>query len=149
MAACFTLWDLGWRERFEIIFDQDVIFGPRARHWYPFMRRLMEIKYPDEGASLMPVDPMFRTDDEFMPLQAADLFAWCARDSLDNVESHQFAWLFEQMPNVKGTVYSQYYDLARMQAVKDESYRIVANPSEMPQELVTLYAATKALKPGK
>jgi hypothetical protein len=31
LAACFALWDAGWRERFEVIFDEQVIFGPRAK----------------------------------------------------------------------------------------------------------------------
>ena len=30
-GICFDLWDLGIRDRFEIVFDEQLIFGPRAR----------------------------------------------------------------------------------------------------------------------
>jgi hypothetical protein len=142
MAVCHTLWESGWRERFEIIYDIDVIFGPRARHWYPFIRRLMEIKFPEE-ATILPVDPMFRSDDEFLPLQAADLFAWCARDSFDKKNDGQFAWLFEEFINIRGTIYSQYYDLERMTAVMAESQRLFAEGNISP-DLTNLYAELSA-----
>jgi hypothetical protein len=29
-AVAFELWDIGWREAFEIVFDEQRIFGPRA-----------------------------------------------------------------------------------------------------------------------
>jgi hypothetical protein len=143
MAVCFTLWELGWRDRFEIIYDHEVIFGPRARLWYPFIKRMMEIQYPEE-ATILPIDPMFQSDADFLPLQASDLFAWCTRDATNDAEKHEFNWLFEAMPNVKGTVYSQYYDFDRMKAVSDEAHRL-AKEGEAPPELADLYAETRAL----
>jgi hypothetical protein len=118
MATCFELWDRGWRERFEIIFDEQVIFGPRAKAWYPAIRETVTMQNPDEG-SIMPVDPVFRTDDEFLPLQAADLFAWCWRKGTDiGPEGERpFEWLLPYLSNVFLTPHSQYYDRERMQSV--------------------------------
>lgn len=141
MAICHHLWDIGHRERFEIIYDVQMISGPKARIWYPAIQRLMEIKYPEQ-AQLLPVDPMFKTDDEFLPLQAADLFAWCSRNATDKQEE-QFGWLLKEMPNLRGSEYSQYYDLERMQAVTDEAYRL-AKEKTVPRDLVDLFAATRA-----
>ncbi len=143
MAICHHLWDIGWRERFEIIYDVDVIFGPRARLWYPVIQKTMEFKYPDQ-ASILPVDPMFKTDDEFLPLQAADMFAWCVRNATDKQDQVSFAWLLGEMPNVRGTDYSQYYDFERMKAVKDDSERI-AREGGVPSHLVEMFAETRKL----
>lgn len=123
MAVCFALWDAGWRERFEVIFDEHRIWGPRARVWYPIIRENLELKEPGPG-SIMPVDPMFKTDDEFLPIQAADLYAWCIRKATDDPAYTKFHWLLEELRNVSQTDYSQYYDLERMKAVMAESVRL-------------------------
>jgi hypothetical protein len=117
-AACFELWDKGWREKFEIIFDEHVIFGPRAKLWYPVIREVVKLREPEES-SIMPVDPMFRTDDEFLPLQACDLFAWCLRRGSDigpNAE-RPFEWLLPELNRVFLSDYSQYYDRERLESV--------------------------------
>jgi hypothetical protein len=113
LGTCFELWDLGWRERFEIIFDEHVIFGPRAKAWYPALRDVMKVREPD-AYLIMPVDPLFRTDDEFTPLQAADLFAWCIRNGSNNPTDNAFNWLLAEMRSVSPSSYSGYYDRARL-----------------------------------
>ena len=118
LACAWTLWDLGLRERFEIIFDEQVIFGPRAKHWYHFYKTMVASKEPELAATL-PIEPMFQCDDDFMPLQAADMFAWCMRNATDKQDPKEYAWLIEELPDVKPTVYSQYYDLPRLLAVKE------------------------------
>lgn len=143
MAVCHTLWDAGWRERFEIIFDEHVIFGPRVRLWYPIIRKMMELTYPEQ-ASILPIDPMFRSDDEFLPLQAADLFAWCRRDATDKQNDDEFRWLLGDLQKVQETDYSQYYDLERMTNIMKESERI-AREGSVPAEVRRLYADTYAL----
>jgi hypothetical protein len=122
MAACFALWDRGIREKFEIIFDENVIFGPRARVWYPVIREGMRIREP-EAFTIMPVDPLFRSDDEFLPIQAADLFAWCIRRATDQGGDAGFEWLLDEMKDVQVTEYSQYYDRERMEAVSADALR--------------------------
>src|SRR5207248_10717159 len=121
MNAALSLWDLGLRERFEIFFDEQLIFGPRAKVWYPAIMEIMRIREPD-AATIMPVDPLFRSDDEFLPLQAADMFAWLLRYGFDN-EDRPFAWLLDELPDIEETDYSQVYDRERMEAVLADSER--------------------------
>lgn len=118
MASCFELWDRGWRERFEIIFDEQVIFGPRAKAWYPAVRATVALQNPEES-SIMPVDPMFRTDEDFLPLQACDLFAWCMRRGHDigSDGERPFEWLLPELSNVFVSEYAQFYDRERLQSV--------------------------------
>jgi len=137
MAMCFQLWDLGWRERFEIIFDEQVIFGPRAKFWYPLVREVVRHREPD-AFSILPVDPIFRSDDDFLPLQAADLFAWCHRKATDDPAFTGFEWLLKEMPNVASSEYSQYYDLKRMQDVTAEARRLIREGA-VPDELSAKY----------
>jgi len=140
LGTCFDLWEeCKWRGRFEIIFDEQLIFGERARRWYPLMREIMRIKHPEEFA-ILPVDPLFRKDDEYLPIQAADLWAWCLRKNTDEPTSKSFEWLLKEMPNVSQSHYCNYYDLERMSSVKEESFRI-AKSGEVPAELLPIYEA--------
>jgi hypothetical protein len=122
-ASCVHLWDAGLRERFEIIFDENVIFGPRARLWYPLMREVVKRKEPD-AYPILPIDPVFRPDDEFMPLQACDMFAWCIRNGTEKPEDESLNWLIPELQNVVVSDYSQFYDEARMRAVLKQSDEI-------------------------
>lgn len=125
MATCFALWDAGWRERFEIVFDEQHISGLRAKKWYPAVRETIEFKYPDE-AKILPIEPIFKKDDEFLPIQAADMFAWCFRRATDLGHECGFEWLLDEMRNVHTTDYSQYYDEERMNNVLRESKGVLA-----------------------
>lgn len=116
LAACFTLWDAGLRERFEMIFDENVIFGPRANAWYPMVREVGSIREP-EASVILPVDPLFRDDKEFLPLQAADLYAWTIRKATNEPTYKGFHWLLDELRDVRATEYSQYYDAERMESV--------------------------------
>ena len=122
LATCLSLWEAGLRERFEIIFDEQVIFGPRAKIWYPVVRAVAQEAEPD-ASSILPVDPMFRADDEFTPLQAADLFAYVIRSRTETC-GNQFGWLLDEMKDVVGSKYSQEYNATRMQLVWDESQKV-------------------------
>lgn len=136
-AACFELWDIGWREPFEIIFDEQVIFGPRAKMWYPLMRDTIKIREPEAWA-IMPVDPMFKSDLEFLPIQACDLIAWCGRRDGENPKDRPFAWLDDVIAKPYVSDYSQFYDHARMQAVMDESNALLRTGG-IPMELIQKY----------
>lgn len=141
MATCFALWDMGSRERFEIVFDQDVIFGPRAKAWYPVIRAICQHREPDE-AQILPVEPRFETDDEWLPLQAADLMAWCIRDATDKpTQPSSFEWLLGEMPNLQGTDYSQYYDRERMESVWAQTEEILKGKT-LPAEVAKAYRET-------
>lgn len=143
MAVCHQLWDNGYRDRFEIIYDTDVIFGLRAKLWYPVIKKALELEYPEQ-AKILPIEPMFRSDDELLPLQAADMFAWCMRNATDKQDIEAYTWLLKEMPNVRGTDYSQYYDLERMKKVQAESERLVRE-NKAPTEIVDIYRQTREL----
>jgi hypothetical protein len=141
MATCFALWDAGSRERFEIVFDEQVIFGPRAKSWWPITRAICQWREP-EAAQILPIEPVFRTDDDFLPLQAADLMAWCIRNATDNPsQPSSFEWLLGEMPNLQSTDYSQFYDRERMEDVWRQTVDIIQNKS-MPDEILKLYRET-------
>jgi hypothetical protein len=62
-------------EPFEIYFDENVIFGPRAKAWYPVIRAMAELGL----RQIPPVEPYLPRRQKTMPLQAADLTAWMSR----------------------------------------------------------------------
>jgi len=112
-AACLELWDRGWREQFEMIFDENVIFGSSAKTLYPMVKACGELLEP-QAARLLPIEPLFRNDRDFLPLQAADLFAWWCRKKHTDVAFTTFDWLAELMSSICVSAYSQYYDRERM-----------------------------------
>ena len=137
LAACFSLLDIGLNERFEVIFDNNVIFGPRARIWYPVMREVVRFREP-EAFKIMPIDAKFDLDEDFMPLQAADLFAWCIRNATNSPDDKQFEWILDELSNVAQSHYSQYYDRERMEAVTTEAIRNLRE-GLVPTEVVDKY----------
>ena len=48
----------------------------------------------------MPVEPLFRDDKEFLPLQAADLLAWVSRRDAVG-DPHSFGWLWQELTDVR------------------------------------------------
>jgi Protein of unknown function (DUF3800) len=116
MGVCFDLWERGWREPFEIVFDEQVIFGPRAKAWYLVVKEVVRLKEPDSHG-IMPIEPVFRTDDDELPIQAADMYAWCIRRNTDQPDDQVFTWLLDELRNVSQSDYSNYYDQERMESV--------------------------------
>lgn len=105
--ATLEIYKVGIREPFEIIFDENKKLGPKARHFYPFMRYLI----PNEPRSIAPVDPMFRTDEHTLPLQAADMIAWLQLQRISG-RPHEFGWLDSAFANLKCSEFS--LDVAHM-----------------------------------
>ena len=77
-AVASELLEQGQTERCEIVFDEHLMFGPKARKWYPLVR---ELCVTDRARSILPAEPIFRKDDDTMALQAADLYAGLVRSS--------------------------------------------------------------------
>lgn len=98
-------------ERFEIIFDRQIMYEQKVKLWYPVFCDLVERLAKEIGPAsvwagarrILPVEPVFRTDDEFMPLQCADLFAWLLRQELIG-GTQEFAWLRALLPPVSSRV---------------------------------------------
>jgi hypothetical protein len=61
--------------RLELILDEHNVFKADIQQAYPDMLGVM----PDEVRKIMPAQPWFRDDQEFLPLQVADLMAGSAR----------------------------------------------------------------------
>lgn len=145
LGACFDLWEeCNWREPFEIVFDEQLIFGERARRWYPLIKEIMRIKWPDE-CSILPANPTFRRDDEFPPIQAADLWAWCLRKNTDDPNTRAFEWLLAEMPNVSQSNYCNYYDFERMSNVTSQSHEIIKR-GDVPSELIEIFRSIAGTK---
>ena len=109
MGVAYELLERGQTERFEIIFDEQVIFGPRALKWYELIKALAD----DDVGAIMPLQPMFQSDDAVMPLQAADLLAWMFRRDVDD-EPHSFGWLGRLFNAMHLSDHSQFVDEERM-----------------------------------
>ena len=135
LGTCFDLWETcNWREKFEANFDEQLIFGERARRWYPLISELVLHQHPEES-TILPPHLTFCKDDDFPQIQAADLWAWCIRRNTDNPDEQAFQWLLSEMRDVSQSNYCNYYDLERMTAVLDESVRL-AQTGEIPEHLL-------------
>lgn len=111
------LWSGGLREKFEFIFDEQLIFGERAKAWYAAIRHVSRMDNP--GAyEILPVEPVFRSDRDALPLQAADLFAWMYRYSGDNPgKPRPFEWILKEVTHVRQIVDTNTYDAAGLEKV--------------------------------
>ena len=63
------------RERLEFFFDVDVVKKSELKAAYSTLMRIL----PPNISDLIEGEPTFRDDKHFMPLQAADLYAWHVR----------------------------------------------------------------------
>jgi len=89
-------------ERFEIVFDEHAILSPRVLRWYPQVLDLVDQLARGAGGhwaqlrSILPLSPIFRTDDDLLPLQAADLMAGMLRGDLRG--DHKLKWWRPELP---------------------------------------------------
>jgi hypothetical protein len=110
LAVCSELLERGQRTPFEIFFDEHVIFGPRARQWYPIVRQLLTLTNHVAG-QVLPVEPLFRTDEQDMSLQAADMLdmlAWFfrRRAAESDPDDDRFDWLLPTLFTIPVSKYS-------------------------------------------
>ena len=129
LALAWELGGAGLEEKFEIFFDEHVIFGPRAKAWYPVI--LATIDDP-EMLAIMPTEPLFRSDLEVLPLQASDLTAWLHRRE-SNEGLGEFSWMPKAL---EGLIPSQLSD--RLTRLTME--HIVGWSRNLPQERKALTA---------
>ena len=109
-TVCYESLTRGEIQRFEIIFDENKIFGPRAKLWYPIILSTMK---PDTLA-LMPPEPLFRSDHQVLPLQAADLTAWITQKQ-GTTGLGEFGWILDEL---RGLVRSPLSRLLRAELPK-------------------------------
>jgi hypothetical protein len=101
IAVAHQVGDLGETEPYEIFFDEQKIFGTRAKAWYPVIRAFQD----EPVKSLMPVEPFFRSDLEALPLQASDLLAWMVRYTGDD-RPDGFDWLESELNGLNHSMLS-------------------------------------------
>lgn len=90
----------------EVFYDENKIFGPRAKAWYPVIREL----FPPEVQAVMPVEPFFRSDRDVLPLQAADMTAWLLRNTSNRTGLGEFEWMIESLRQMSGSRLSKIVD---------------------------------------
>jgi Protein of unknown function (DUF3800) len=130
VAACYEAVACGERQRLEIIFDEHVIFGAEAQRWFPLAKKLL-FDFP-ELMAVAPTEPMFKSDDEFMPLQAADLVAWIFRRGFSGRHAPELAPAVARLvESVRMSPCSQYVGRETMIEMQDASYSF-----EPPKALV-------------
>lgn len=119
-AVCRELLDRGEKVPCELIFD-DTPFRERVKAWYPMVRIVLD----DQERAVLPLEPLFRDDLTFVPLQAADMIAWsCRRDTASmntEAEWHCFGWLGKELSNMTVSKFSDYVDRARMDEIVRKS----------------------------
>lgn len=98
----------------EVFFDEQLIFGPRAKAWYPIVRANASA----EVRPLMPVEPLFRSDEAIIPLQAADLTAWMRRMA-NGAGLGEFSWLESELSSIQHSPYSGRFNSEWMRKAKE------------------------------
>jgi hypothetical protein len=68
----------------------------------------------------MPVEPIFRDDVDFVPLQASDLLAWLVRRELNGLD-HTFDWIPNAMYGLTWSGHRQLFHRERLQRILDLS----------------------------
>jgi hypothetical protein len=137
MAIAYELYEIGQREPFEIFFDENVIFGPRAKAWYPVVRASIE---PDIRA-IMPIEPFFRSDLEVLPLQAADLTAWLHRRE-NNEGLGEFSWVPGALRGLIPSQNSNRLTRERMEHIVAMSYDLPPEQRAIAHEVIEAYKQT-------
>ncbi len=128
-AVCYDVLDLGVAEQIEIIFDDQVIFKPRIQMWYPLIKEGWE-NYDSSLCGVLPPEPMFRDDKQYVPLQAADVVAWLFRTAFSG-ERTEFEWIAtELMPVIPMSPYRSIFTAERMDRIQALSLKL-AYPPEM------------------
>lgn|SRR5215213_279019 len=127
MGIAYGVSSEGHDEKIEIIFDEQEVFSPEAKSWYPKIRRSLRQGAEQNAIArrifqVMPTKPLFRDDIEFVPLQAADMLAWSVNRSLRT--ENPFLWLWEEefFGQVKISAGSQVVDRTRMEKILDSAY---------------------------
>ena len=105
VSVAFHVAAMNTGERYEIFFDEHLIFGPRAKAWYPLMVSMQA----EVIQAVMPVEPLFRTDLDALPLQAADITAWIARRG-KTTGLGELSWIKEELSGVISSTISQIVD---------------------------------------
>lgn len=130
-GVCHEVLDSGPPQQIEVIFDEHVIVGPRVKLWYPIIKANFKGREEYDLARLadvLPPEPMFKSDEEYLPLQAADVIAWLFRTAFSG-ERHEFEWIAEELrPVIPMSSYSSVFDAKRMERIHEMSLEMTFPP---------------------
>jgi hypothetical protein len=116
-------------EELEIIFDQHDKYAPVVKRTYPVIKESCD----PELSRILPVEPMFRDDHKFLPLQAADMLAWLFRKAL-NGERCEWEWIAtELMPYIPMAEHSSIFTAERMEGIAKLSKEIKVDPAKIEE----------------
>jgi hypothetical protein len=100
--------------------------------WYPLIKAAMESREDYDLGKLynvLPSDLMFRDDEIFLPLQAADMLAWITRMAFSGVRN-EFEWIATELsPLIPISGYSSLFDAQRMEGIHLASLKMKFPPS--------------------
>ena len=117
-ALGYEMLGRGLKDPCEAFFDEHVIFGPRAKAWYPIIRAAQERLLQ----RVMPVEPMFRSDKDILPLQGADLTAWVQRNLHEDRGWGEFQWLESHLGLVQVSPLSRVIDAEWIEKMLNHKY---------------------------
>lgn len=132
--ACMELLARGETAPFEMFFDDHKSLGQRAKEWFPVLRMVM---WP-EARALLPAEPQFKDDKDFLPLQAADIIAWLQRNA--NAERPtDVSWLEPEFTNLGVSRFCGPVNKASLVRARDMSRARGRPPGADPNILGELY----------
>jgi hypothetical protein len=153
LALAWELAGSGLEEKFEIFFDENVIFGPRAKAWYPVILATMD---DPEMRAVMPTEPLFRSDLDVLPLQACDLTAWLHRRE-NNEGLGEFSWMPQALQGLIPSQLSNRLTRLTMERIVGLSYDLPPERRALAADVIEAYKETfndtwppsKRIKPSR
>jgi hypothetical protein len=96
---------VGVKDPCDFIFDEQGSFSKEALEWWPIFKELVKNSTKSDLSRFVESPPIFRDDKQFLPLQAADLYAWHLRQNhVQNqillVPASRVLRQFDQMPMI-------------------------------------------------
>jgi len=109
---------IGIQEPCDFIFDEQGPFGAEALANWPTFRGLLNNSSRSDLSKFVGSTPIFQNDKQFLPLQAADLYAWhlrrhYSRNQFLTVSPDRVLRQFEAMPSI-----SRFYDESELQRLR-------------------------------
>jgi len=93
---CAGVWERGFRDPFDMFFDTQILeMCPGSPVMYGITRSIVRPQFQ----RMLPAQPISRSDEEFRPLQAADLLAWITRRQHEKT-IEGWEWLVRELDHI-------------------------------------------------
>jgi hypothetical protein len=111
---------IGWEaidqkaEKLDLIFDEQDKYATLIKSVYPIIKE----KFDPDLRQILPFEPMFKSDLDFLPLQAADMIAWLFRKAW-NGQRTEWQWIASELtPVIPMSPWSSIYTTDRLENVR-------------------------------